>query len=51
MHSLGLPVFSVNVISYLIVDDKFSLVEQRYSVQVSDTTMPGREQMLVPQKF
>ncbi len=48
MHSPDLPVFSVNVISYLIVDDKFSLVEKWYSVQVSDTTMPGREQMPVP---
>ena len=50
MHSPGLLIFSVTAISFIIVNEKFSLVENWYSVQVSDTTMFGKEQMSVSKK-
>ena len=50
MHSPSLLIFSVTAIYFIIVNDKFSLVENWYTVQVSDTTMSGKEQMSVSKK-
>ncbi len=58
MHLPGLPFLSVTLISFLIADNKFSLVKNGIQHKLEtpvnnrdEPTMPGREQMPVPQKF